>query len=106
MARVEETAKLVKGCKSGMEVEDLAQQPGDREDLSQVEADISELMGHEKLESTLRFGSSPVSENTINFYVGKGYFKAGECQAPKGEDTLNPLEGETVVFRDFFTAGL
>ncbi|RLN00202.1 putative retrotransposon protein [Panicum miliaceum] len=105
MARVEETAKLIEVCESGVEVEDLAQQSGDGEDLSQVEADISELMGREKPDSTLRFGSSLVSKNTINFYVGKGYFKAGECRAPKGEDTPNPLEGETVVFRDFFTAG-
>jgi hypothetical protein len=71
-----------------------------------VEANISELLGREKLESTLRFGSSLVSENTINFYVGKGYFKAGECRAPKGEDTPIPLEDETVVFREFFIAGL
>jgi hypothetical protein len=47
-----------------------------------------------------------VSQNLINFCVDKGYFKAGECRPPGNEDTPDPLEGETVVFRDFFTSGL
>jgi hypothetical protein len=43
---------------------------------------------------------------SINFYIDKGYFKEGECRLPKDEDIPNPLEGEIVVFRDFFIAGL
>jgi hypothetical protein len=58
-----------------------------------VEADISKLMGHEKPELTLQFGSSLVFENAINLYVDKGYFKAGECWAPKGEDTSESARG-------------
>ncbi|RLM54630.1 hypothetical protein C2845_PM10G10250 [Panicum miliaceum] len=90
MARVEETVKLIVGCESGVEVEDLVQQSGDREDLSQVEADISELMGRD----------------SRNQPFGSGYFKAGECRAPMGEDTPVLLEDETVVFWVFFTVGL
>ncbi|RLM79806.1 putative retrotransposon protein [Panicum miliaceum] len=105
MARVEETAKLIKGCEGGAEVEDLVHQFGDK-DLAQVDASPSDLMGREKLEVTLRFGSSLVSERRIQFYVDKGYFEAGVCRPLGNEDVPNPLEGETFVFRDFFTAGL
>jgi hypothetical protein len=49
---------------------------------------------------------SLVSQNLIKFYVDKGYFKAGDCRPSKGEDTPIPRKGETVVFRDFFAAGL
>jgi hypothetical protein len=71
-----------------------------------VDASPSDLMGREKPEATLRFGSSLVSKRTIQFYVDKGYFEAGVCRPSGNEDVPNPLEGETVVFRDFFTAGL
>jgi len=43
------------------------------EDISQVEADASELMGgREKPESTLRFGPSLVADALIRSYVEKG----------------------------------
>lgn len=79
MARVKEIAKLIEGCEASAEVEDLVHQTGDEEDLSQVDADPSELMGREKPEATLWFGMSLVSQNLVNFYINKGYFKAGEC---------------------------
>lgn len=44
-----------------------------------MDADISDLMGCEKPETALRFGTSLVSQNLIDFYVDKGYFKVGEC---------------------------
>ena len=47
-----------------------------------------------------------VSKNTIEFYISKGFFKEGDCRPPEGEITPAPKEGEVVVFRDFFTAGL
>ncbi|RLM61269.1 putative retrotransposon protein [Panicum miliaceum] len=80
MARVKETAKLVEGEKASSAVEDQIQNLGDEEDLSQVDADLSDLMGR--------------------LLQGRG------VPPPGDEDTPNPLEGETIVFRDFFTAGL
>ena len=47
-----------------------------------------------------------VSKNTIEFYISKGFFKEGDCRPPEGEIPPAPKEGEVVVFRDFFTAGL
>jgi hypothetical protein len=63
-------------------------------------------MGREKPKVNIRFGSSLVSERTIRFYVDKGYFEAGVCRPSGNEHVPNPLEGETVVFQNFFTAGL
>jgi hypothetical protein len=67
MAHVKETAKLIDGGKATAMVEDLVQQSGDEDDLSQVDADLSDLMGREKLKATLQFGSSLVSQNLIDF---------------------------------------
>jgi hypothetical protein len=80
MACVEETAKLIEGCEGGAEVEHLVHQFGDEEDVAQVDASPSDLMGREKLEVTLRFGSSLIFERTIQFYVDKGYVEAGVCR--------------------------
>jgi hypothetical protein len=38
--------------------------------------------------------------------VDKGYFEKGVCHPPQGEKTLNPGEGECIVFHDIFVAGL
>ena len=69
------------------------------EDLSQVDADPSELMACEKPEPNLRFGPTLVSNNLIKFYISKGH-------PPGNEDTPDPREGVTVVFCDIFTVGL
>jgi hypothetical protein len=106
MARLKETAKLIEGGEASTTAEDLVQLSRDEEDLSQVDADLFDLMGRVKPEVTLRFGICLVSQNLINFYVDKGYFEVGECRPSGNEDTPTPLEGKTVVFRDFFTAGL
>lgn len=106
MARLKETARLIEAREEASEaIEGLARSE-DGEDLSQENASPSDLIGHEKPEPTLRFGTLMVSQNLINFYIDKGYFKEGECRPSKDEDIPNPLEGETVVFRDFFIAGL
>ena len=76
----------------------------DGEDISGVEADPSELMGHEKPPPTLRFGPSLATEAEIASYIAKGYFGPGVCRHPEGEETLEPCEGECVVFRDFYVA--
>ena len=76
------------------------------EDILQVDVDPSELMGEEKLLPTLWFGSSLVTPALVKSYVGKGYFGAGVCRAPEGEETPDPRIGECVFFRDFFVAGL
>ena len=72
---------------------------------SEVSASVSDLVVPEK-HKTLVLGPSVVSKNTIEFYVLKGYFKEGDCRPPEGEITPTPKEGDVVVFRDFFTAGL
>lgn len=75
------------------------------EGLSDVEADILELMAPEK-RKTLKFGPSLVLQSLINFYVSKGYFAEGECRSPGDEVTPVPESGEVVVFKDFFVAGM
>ena len=47
-----------------------------------------------------------MSAALIASYVEKGYFEEGIYRPPKGEDTPHPENGECVVFRDFFVAGL
>jgi len=72
---------------------------------SEVSASVSDLVAPEKRKTQV-LGPSVVSKNTIEFYVSKGYFKEGDCRPPEGEITPAPKEGDVVVFRDFFTAGL
>ena len=55
---------------------------------------------------TLFLGPSVVLANTLDFYISKVYFKEDDCRPPEGETTPLPRDGEVVVFRDFFTAGL
>lgn len=105
MARLKLTTKDIEESEADREVIDF-DQVSKGEDLSQGDADPSELMGQEKPEATLRFGSSLVPQNLIDFYVEKGYFKSGVCCPPGREDTPEPRADETVVFHNFFTAGL
>jgi hypothetical protein len=98
MAHIKETAKPIEVEEASTEVENIAQHSRGEEDLSQVNADPSELMGREKPKQTLRFGTSLVSQNLIKFYIDKGYFKVGEYRPSEGEDIPVPREGETMVF--------
>jgi len=104
MARVRNTAKeITQGASLSEEKDHLL---GDEEDLSNVDADPSELMKKDKPAPTLRFGPSLMSAALIESYVERGYFPAGVCRPPQAEETPNPEDGECVVFRDFFVAGL
>lgn len=42
----------------------------------------------------------------IRFYVDKGYFPEGAARAPSDEEVPEPMDGEAIVFKDFFTTGL
>ena len=68
------------------------------EDLSQVDADPSELMGLDKPETTLRFWNSLETESLLESHIEKGYFKPGVCRCPEGQETLDPRNQECVVF--------
>jgi len=73
MAQVKVTAKVIEDPESTAAAEDLIHWSEGEEDISQVEADPSELMGgREKPESTLRFGPSLVADALIRSYVEKG----------------------------------
>jgi len=71
-----------------------------------MDADPSELMKKEKPAPTLRFGPSVMSAALIESYVERGYFLAGVCRPPQGDEMPTPEDGECVVFCDFFVAGL
>ena len=104
MARVRLIAKdISEGAGSSEERDHLSE--GEK-DLANIDADPSKLMKRDKPEPTLRFGPSLMSTALIESYVERGYFGEGICCPPQGEETSNPKEGESVVFRDFFVAGL
>jgi hypothetical protein len=42
----------------------------------------------------------------LDAMVSEGCFASGTCQLPGRETMLKPRKKESVVFRDFFTAGL
>ena len=104
MARVKIAAKdVTEGAGSSEERDDLSE---GEEDLSNIEADPSELMKREKPAPTLRFGPSLISAALIESYVERGFFPVVVCQPPRAEEMPDPQDGECVVFRDFFVAGL
>jgi len=77
------------------------------EDLTNVDADPSDLMrSREKPPPTLIFGQSWATRELVESCEQKGYFGPGICRAPDEETTPDPRDGECVVFRDFFAAGL
>ena len=98
MACVKLTGKEVESESSELPAEEQQRLSECEEDILQVDADPSELMGEEKLLPTIRFGSSLVTPALVKSYVGKGYFGAGVCQAPEGEETPDPRIGECVFF--------
>ena len=97
------TKEISEGASSPEEKDHFS---GDEEDLSNVDADPSELMKKDKPAPTRMFGTSVMSAALIESYVERGYFPAGICRPPQAEETPNPEDGECVVFRDFFVAGL
>ena len=100
MARIRLTAKdASEGAGSGEERDHLSE---GEEDLSNVDADLLELMKQDKPEPTLRIGPSLISAALLESYVERGYFPAGVCRPPQAKETPNPEDGECVVFHDFF----
>ena len=47
-----------------------------------------------------------MTPSLLRSYVDKGYFGSEVCRAPEGEETPDPQDGECVVYRDLFAAGL
>ena len=95
MARVRITAKEI--TEGASLFEEKGHLSGDEEDLSNVDADPSELMKKDKPAPTLSFGPSVMSAALIESYVERGYFPAGMCRLPQAEETPNPEDGECVV---------
>ena len=80
MTRVRITTKeITEGASLSEEKDHLSEY---EEDLSNVDADPSELMKKDKPAPTLRFGSSVMSAALIESYVERGYFPAGICRSP------------------------
>ena len=76
MARLKVTTKVV-DPEPSIEEQQLSD---NEEDISQVDADLSELMGsRDKPPPTLRFGRSLVTRSLVDSYVQKGYFGPGVC---------------------------
>ena len=94
MDRVKLIAKALEAEDSSALIEDQLRLSEGEKEISQVDVDPSELMGgHKKLETTLMFGRSLVTEDLINSYVAQGYFIAGVCRAPGVEETPDPRDG-------------
>ena len=107
MARLKVTARPIGSEDIEPSEEETKQLSEGEEDLTNVDADPSELMGsREKPPATLIFGLSWATRELVESYVQKGYFGPGVCRAPGDEITPDPRDGECVVFRDFFAAGL
>ena len=107
MARLKVTARPIGSEDIEPSEEERRQLSEGEEDLANVEADPSDLMGsREKPPPTLIFGQSWATQELVESYEQKGYFGPGVCCAPREEVTPDPREGECVVFRDFFAAGL
>lgn len=104
---IEDAADLAYADEGTADSGDLEVGADSGKDLSGIEADLSELMaGKEVYAPTMRFGKSLVSENTIKFYISKGYFPEGIARAPDSKIVLAPKVDEAIVFKDFFTTRL
>ena len=103
MARVKQTAKdITEGAASSKEAEHLSEE---EESLSGVDADPSELMRKGNPPPTLRFGPSLMSAALIESYVERGYFPAGVCRPPQGEETPDPKMGSVWCFATSLSLG-
>jgi hypothetical protein len=81
---------------------------GSEEDLSNVNADVSELvsMKSKSYPPTFVFGESKVTVDLIKEYEEAAFFPAGDGRPPSGEQVPTLEANEVVVFSDFFTCGL
>jgi hypothetical protein len=81
---------------------------GGEEDLSNVDADLSDLvaLATSSYPPAFVFGESKVKTDLIKEHEEFGFFPAGDGRPPFGEQVPAPEANEVVVFRDFFICGL
>jgi hypothetical protein len=77
-----------------------AEEPG--ENLAGVQAGPEDLIKT----GTCFMGRSLMTQAGLDALVLEGCFSFGDCRLPGKETTPKPRSNESVVFRDFFTAGL
>jgi hypothetical protein len=73
-----------------------------RENLAGVNAGPQDLVKP----STCFLGRSLMTQADLVVMVWEGCFASGTCRLPGRETTPKPKKNESVVFRDYFTAGL
>jgi hypothetical protein len=81
-------------------VEEAAE--GSRENLTGVKADLRDLAKAQ----TCYIGRSLMTQADLDALRLEGCFEPGTCRLPGKETTPKSRKNESVVFRDFFTAGL
>jgi hypothetical protein len=79
---------------------EVAEGPG--ENLVGVKADLRDLVKAR----TCFIGRSLMTQADLDALRLEGCFEPGICRLPGKETTSKPRKNESVVFRDFFTAGL
>jgi hypothetical protein len=75
---------------------------GSGENLTGVKADLHDLVKAR----TCFIGRSLMTQADLDALRLEGCFEPGICRLPGKETTPKPRKNESVVFRDFFTAGL
>jgi hypothetical protein len=73
-----------------------------RESLTGVKADLQDLIKPK----TCFIGRSLMTQADLDALRLEGCFEPGVCRLPGKETTPKPRKNESIVFRDFFTAGL
>jgi hypothetical protein len=87
--------------------EDAEIESGKGEDISNVDANVDELVAPEDfIPPTLVFGKSFVTPESIKEFDVVGFFPSGDGHAPGDEEIPAPKADEIIIFKDFFTAGL
>jgi hypothetical protein len=81
-------------------IEEAAEGSGDN--LTGVKADLCDLVKA----WTCFIGRSLMTQADLDALWLEGCFELGICRLPGKETTPKPRKNESVVFRDFFTAGL
>jgi hypothetical protein len=82
---------------------------GGEEDLTNVDADPSELVAVKSVKSyplAFVFGESKVTTALIKEYKEAKFFPVGDVRPPSREHVAAPEADEVVIFRNFFTNGL
>jgi hypothetical protein len=75
---------------------------GSGENLTGVKGDLRDLVKAR----TCFIGRSLMTQADLDALRLEGFFEPGICRLPRKETTPKPRKNESVVFRDFFTAGL